>query len=53
MKISLALALTLAGPGLVFSALAHADTRYTMQVDGLACAYCAYGIEKNSSKLMG
>ncbi len=30
-----------------------ADTRYTMRVDGLACPYCAYGIEKKLKKIEG
>ncbi len=35
-----------------FSALAG-GTRYTMRVDGLACPYCAYGIEKKLKKIAG
>lgn len=39
---------------LVWSASAVADgTRYQMRVDGLACPYCAYGIEKNLKKIDG
>ena len=39
---------------LVWSAAALADgTRYQMRVDGLACPYCAYGIEKNLKKIDG
>lgn len=34
------------------SALA-APTRYEMRVDGLACPYCAYGIEKKINALNG
>jgi len=28
-------------------------TRYQMRVDGLACPYCAYGVEKNLKKIDG
>jgi copper chaperone len=28
-------------------------TQYQMRVDGLACPYCAYGIEKNLKKIDG
>jgi len=28
-------------------------SRYQMRVDGLACPYCAYGIEKNLKKIDG
>jgi len=39
---------------LVTSVSAFADgTRYQMRVDGLACPYCAYGIEKNLKKIDG
>ena len=39
---------------LIWSAAALADgTRYEMRVDGLACPYCAYGIEKNLKKIDG
>ena len=39
---------------LVVSGSALADgTRYQMRVDGLACPYCAYGIEKNLNKIDG
>jgi len=35
-------------------AAALADgTRYQMRVDGLACPYCAYGIEKHLKKIDG
>ena len=38
----------------VASTAAVADgTRYQMRVDGLACPYCAYGIEKNLKKIDG
>lgn len=30
-----------------------ADTQYTMRVDGLACPYCAYGIEKKLKQIEG
>ena len=37
-----------------WTASAFADgTRYQMRVDGLACPYCAYGIEKNLKKIDG
>ncbi|OHY82839.1 heavy-metal-associated domain-containing protein [Marinobacter sp. AC-23] len=32
---------------------AIADTRYSMRVDGLACPYCAYGIEKKLNQVEG
>ena len=32
--------------------VAHAET-YTLQVDGLACPFCSYGIEKQLRKLSG
>jgi len=39
---------------LVCSAAALADgTRYQIRIDGLACPYCAYGIEKNLKKIDG
>ena len=39
---------------LFWTASAFADgTRYQMRVDGLACPYCAYGIEKNLKKIDG
>jgi mercuric ion binding protein len=39
---------------LVMSTLAFADgTQYRIRVDGLACPYCAYGIEKNLGKIDG
>jgi len=39
---------------LLASAPALADnTQYRMRVDGLACPYCAYGIEKNLKKIDG
>ena len=39
---------------LVASTSVLADgTRYQMRVDGLACPYCAYGIEKNLKKIDG
>ena len=30
-----------------------AGTQYTMRVDGLACPYCAYGIEKKLTAING
>ncbi len=30
-----------------------ASTQYQMRVDGLACPYCAYGIEKKLKKIEG
>jgi len=39
---------------LTWSAAVLADgTQYQMRVDGLACPYCAYGIEKNLKKIDG
>ena len=39
---------------LIWSAAAFAEgTQYRMRVDGLACPYCAYGIEKNLKKIDG
>lgn len=39
---------------ITWSASVLADgTRYQMRVDGLACPYCAYGIEKNLKKIDG
>ena len=29
------------------------ESQYRMRVDGLACPYCAYGIEKNLKKIDG
>lgn len=29
------------------------DTRYVMRVDGLACPYCAYGVEKKLKRIEG
>ena len=40
--------------GLGWSASALADgTRYEMRVDGLACPFCAYGIEKKLNAIDG
>ncbi len=33
--------------------LAHADSTYSLGVDGLACPFCAYGIEKKLSEIDG
>ncbi len=39
---------------IAMGAAALADgTRYQMRVDGLACPYCAYGIEKHLKKIDG
>ena len=39
---------------LAMSTAAFADgTQYRMRVDGLACPYCAYGIEKKLGKIDG
>ena len=39
---------------LVMSTAAFAaGTQYQMRVDGLACPYCAYGIEKKLNKIDG
>jgi mercuric ion binding protein len=39
---------------LVLSAAAlAAETRYVLGVDGLACPFCAYGIEKRLTKVEG
>ena len=35
------------------TAVLAAGTQYTMRVDGLACPYCAYGIEKKLNKVDG
>jgi copper chaperone len=35
------------------SAALAAGTQYTMRVDGMACPYCAYGIEKKLKKIEG
>ncbi len=46
----------IAGPlalGLIWSAPAWADEVYELRVDGLACPFCAYGIEKKLSELEG
>ena len=48
-KTALTLILALA---LVQAALA-AGTRYIMRVDGLACPYCAYGVEKKLKAIEG
>lgn len=39
---------------LLWSLAAYASgTQYVMRVDGLACPYCAYGIEKKLKKIEG
>ena len=41
-------------PLLLWSAAASGDgVRYVMRVDGLACPYCAYGIEKKLQQIEG
>ncbi|MBI1196191.1 MAG: copper chaperone [Gammaproteobacteria bacterium] len=42
-------------PLLFFWSLAAfaAGTQYTLRVDGLACPYCAYGIEKKLKQIEG
>ena len=37
----------------MFAPLAHAASHYSLQVDGLACPFCAYGIEKKLSTIKG
>ncbi|WP_339673819.1 heavy-metal-associated domain-containing protein [Dasania marina] len=49
MKKSVLLALLLTG----LSLPAWTDTQYELRVDGLACPYCAYGIEKKLKALDG
>ncbi len=38
---------------LLLAPLAHAGSVYSLQVDGLACPFCAYGIEKKLSAIDG
>lgn len=38
---------------LLWSGLAAADERYLLGVDGLACPFCAYGIEKQLLRVDG
>ena len=39
---------------LIWSGIAlAAGTQYVMRVDGLACPYCAYGVEKKLKKIEG
>jgi mercuric ion binding protein len=38
---------------LLLAPLAHAGSVYSLQVDGLACPFCAYGIEKKLSAVDG
>lgn len=37
----------------VNSAALAAGTQYTMRADGLACPYCAYGVEKKLNEIEG
>lgn len=47
-------AITILLAGLAWSAtLLAAGTEYRMRVDGLACPYCAYGIEKKLKAIDG
>lgn len=39
--------------GLWNSVVLAGGDRYQLQVDGLACPFCAYGIEKKLSRLEG
>lgn len=39
--------------GLLFSLSALADDTYVLGVDGLACPFCAFGIEKRLNKVDG
>ena len=48
-KLITILILTLAWNAAAFAA----GTQYIMRVDGLACPYCAYGIEKKLKKVEG
>lgn len=49
---SLMLATLLLGSTINHSVLAE-STRYEMRVDGLACPFCAYGIEKKFKAIEG
>lgn len=44
-----AVLLTLTTSGVALAA----GTQYTMRVDGLACSYCAYGVEKKLKQIEG
>lgn len=44
---------TMVAAGILLALPALADKTYTMRVDGLACPYCAYGIEKNLKRIDG
>ena len=49
-RLFLLLVLALAG----FSTAVHsAEARYEIRADGLACPFCAYGIEKKFMKIQG
>lgn len=48
-KLIAVLIMTLALNGIAFAA----GSQYIMRVDGLACPYCAYGIEKKLKKIDG
>ena len=46
--------LVMASLGLFFTGLSHAGkTLYEIRADGLACPYCAYGIEKKFKAIKG
>lgn len=50
----LILASTLTGAALMWSSASFAGgTEYDLRVDGLACPFCAYGIEKKFTKTKG
>ncbi len=50
----LILASTLTGVALMWSSASFAGgTEYDLRVDGLACPFCAYGIEKKFTKTEG
>ncbi len=51
MKIVRNIVITLAF--LLLAPLAYAGSVYSLQVDGLACPFCAYGIEKKLSAIDG
>ena len=46
--LSLALAILIGGAG-----AARADELYALRIDGMACPFCAYGVEKHLRKLEG
>jgi len=53
-KLNLTFLITLFMSSLAFSTVsAAAETHYQLQVDGLACPFCEYNIEKKVGKLDG